>query len=468
MKKEIYSCKKIRLLLICLLFIPCSLKSFTQILDLNYFPQEKSQWCWAACSQTILDYYNISVQQCDIAEFTRTHSSQDFGEIPCCDTPGACNSPNYLYGFGGSIADILANWKVYSKEEKSPLSYKQCVNEFNQEKPFIFRWGWINGGGHFLVATGMKDSMMHYIDPLYNEGYKISHYDEVISNPSHNWTHSLLLRYTDEVYFYFDDYYTFSCAGQLSSMPVEAYGNLNSDYKLFLEIGTIEKEFSPLYKTQCLYDNLTQSIYYTPMIVDEVKLMQFRFIVEQNNVTSPSYSKRNIYIFPVPKNKIQGPEIVQPGKEYTYSCNESENPKEWIAHDGKIKHIGSTTQVKVIWSESDNPYLIFSENKNYTSYDCTLYDTLFVKISYDVNDEQQQAISLSPNPCSETLTISNIPAEFMNCSFTVQNTLAQTFTCSSYFSDNSLILHTSSLPPGVYIISIKNNSEQQEFSFIKI
>lgn len=167
---------------------------FTQYLRVPETIQEQDQWCWAGSSSCVLKYYGLNISQCTIAEYTRQVATwHNFGTVNCCVDPlQGCNYWNYNWGCLGSIEDILHHWGVYNYGVEGVLGMPVCQVEFNAGHPFIFRWGWTGGGGHFLVGHGVdvNNSMLYYMDPWFNEGLHIASYSWVVQNSEHTWTHT--------------------------------------------------------------------------------------------------------------------------------------------------------------------------------------------------------------------------------------------------------------------------------------
>lgn len=98
---------------------------------------------------------------------------------------------NYLYGNTGSIKEILETLgDLSNKGFGSPLSFEKVKSNLAESKPFVIRWGWNSGGGHFVVGHGITGNNLYYMNPWFGEGYKIATYDWVLSGNNHNWTHS--------------------------------------------------------------------------------------------------------------------------------------------------------------------------------------------------------------------------------------------------------------------------------------
>lgn len=183
---------KIRFTLVVIATLLCR-SLLGQVLTVNQITQEQNQWCWAGSSKCILDYYNNPIDQCAIADYTRTVATwHNFGSVNCCTNPsGECNYWNYNWGNPGSIQDILVHFSgIQNSGRASALSVSDVQSELGGGKPFVIRWGWTTGGGHFVVGHGYKDDMMYYMDPWYGEGLKIASYSWVVSGSSHNWTHT--------------------------------------------------------------------------------------------------------------------------------------------------------------------------------------------------------------------------------------------------------------------------------------
>lgn len=198
-----------------------------KLLDITGADQERCYWCWNACTQMILDYYDISFSQCEIAEIARQIDSinfapsvsNHFGSIPCCSTTnyntwGYCNKSNHLgscslcspaQGRAG-VADILNQLGIGSSVINTSLTFSEIMQELNARNPIIIRWEWNDGSGHFIIGKGFDkrsgDNYIYTYDPLgsfasYAAGDKISLYDWVVSGsspiPTHAWTHTLTL-----------------------------------------------------------------------------------------------------------------------------------------------------------------------------------------------------------------------------------------------------------------------------------
>jgi len=170
-----------------------------QVLNVNNNEQKHDQWCWAACSKTMLDYYGFVKQQCDIAEWTRTTATfYNFGNANCCtDATKGCNYWNYNYGEKGSIQEILVHFgNIQNTGIATALTQAEVVTELQNNRLFVIRWGWSTGGGHFIVGHGISGNNVYFMNPWFGEGLHIGTYNfmksgvDGTSTATHTWTHT--------------------------------------------------------------------------------------------------------------------------------------------------------------------------------------------------------------------------------------------------------------------------------------
>ena len=167
-----------------------------QVLNVPQNIQEYDQWCWAGVSKSVLAYYGFTKSQCEIAEYVReVNNGSSFGTVDCCADPNkGCNNPNYLYGGPGSIQDILAHFgSIQNYGIGTIISLDQVKTEISAGRPFIARWGWYSGGGHFVVGHGVAGNNIYYMNPWFGEGLHLSTYDWLVDDGNHIWTHTELI-----------------------------------------------------------------------------------------------------------------------------------------------------------------------------------------------------------------------------------------------------------------------------------
>ncbi|MFA6126182.1 MAG: T9SS type A sorting domain-containing protein [Bacteroidales bacterium] len=184
--------KAIIILNILLTVLTCRVSG--QVLDVPTVSQEQNQWCWVGVSSCVLGYYDNNVPQCEIAEYTRTveiFPDVHFGNVNCCTTPASCNNWNYNWGGPGSIEDILVHFAgIPNNKIGSSITLANISTNIADHRPFIIRWGWASGGGHFVVGYGISGENLYYMDPWPGEGKKIATYNWVKTDSIHTWTHT--------------------------------------------------------------------------------------------------------------------------------------------------------------------------------------------------------------------------------------------------------------------------------------
>jgi hypothetical protein len=161
----------------------CSIASKSQILGVSLATQEQNEWCWAGCTKSMLNYYGIAVNQCQIADYSRTVATwHSFGTTNCCTNPAlGCNYWNYNWGYAGSIQDILTHFgSIVSIGVNSALTTTQISGQIALHHLFVEHWAWSTGGGHFVVGYGISGSgstaSIYYMNPWPGEGMSIGTY----------------------------------------------------------------------------------------------------------------------------------------------------------------------------------------------------------------------------------------------------------------------------------------------------
>lgn len=191
MNKKIKSLLMVIVMMICLAGVSSVLSADVTLAVPERF-QEHSMWCWAGCSEATLEYYNQFPLQCEIANYAWNKTSC-CGDYDFYSSVKGCNKSNFLYGNDGSIQGILLHWGVDSVGMDVPLNWTESTSELDNGFPFVMRWGWTQGGGHFLVGFGYisDGSYLEYMDPWPGEGYTTSTFTYVVSAEDHDWTHTL-------------------------------------------------------------------------------------------------------------------------------------------------------------------------------------------------------------------------------------------------------------------------------------
>jgi hypothetical protein len=168
----------------------------SQVLSMPEVIQENDQWCWAGVTKSVLGYYGYPAEQCEIAEYAREVITwTSYGTTDCCVNPNqGCNYWNYNWGSAGSIQDILVHFgSVQNSGSSAALTSTQITTQIAAGRPFIVRWGWTSGGGHFVVGHGKVGSTIYYMNPWFGEGLHISTYSWLVNDGNHTWTHTNII-----------------------------------------------------------------------------------------------------------------------------------------------------------------------------------------------------------------------------------------------------------------------------------
>lgn len=127
--------------------------------------QKQTQWCWAAVSASVADYYGTAgFTQCDLA--TWAASTRGVANANCCKDGSSsdCNKPFTLDTALKHVGHLNA-----MTDGASTLPKVQ--SEIDGKHPLGVRVGWTGGGGHFLVIDGydttVADPKIALADPFY-------------------------------------------------------------------------------------------------------------------------------------------------------------------------------------------------------------------------------------------------------------------------------------------------------------
>lgn len=128
-----------------------------ELLSIPVSQQEKSNWCWAACTQMVCKFYGENPSQADIVTFT-------FG------------SPVNQGGNINHMGLALANWNVGATGLSGKLTYTEIEGDINSGSPII-----VGRNGHaevirgFYTDTSNNKYNVYFIDP-WDGSYNIVSY----------------------------------------------------------------------------------------------------------------------------------------------------------------------------------------------------------------------------------------------------------------------------------------------------
>ncbi|MCX6927470.1 MAG: hypothetical protein NT154_30330, partial [Verrucomicrobia bacterium] len=156
------------------------------ILPVRECHQEQTQWCWAACSQSVLAFYGTNVSQGYIAWYGT----------------GGMNIPNWLYGSTNELRGVDEILSYFGGIPTTGIPSYVPMEAARAEiatngRPGIIEWTWSPGeGSHALVFHGLEGNMAYLMDPWYGPtinvyGWVVQGYTDI--EGGHIWTGTLKL-----------------------------------------------------------------------------------------------------------------------------------------------------------------------------------------------------------------------------------------------------------------------------------
>lgn len=122
-------------------------------LNFTMQPQTQTNWCWAAVSASVGNYYGTgSWTQCGVATAALDRN--------CCNQPGPCN----VYGYLDSALRIT---RSFNGMNQGSLQMPAIQNQINMGRPIGLRCAWYGGGAHFLTIYGTNGNYVLIADSIY-------------------------------------------------------------------------------------------------------------------------------------------------------------------------------------------------------------------------------------------------------------------------------------------------------------
>ncbi|WP_017473780.1 C39 family peptidase [Amphibacillus jilinensis] len=154
-------------------------------LSVKSFDQEKSQWCWVAAPQIIINYHkNSKPTQCTLVKRGKNTSS-------CANEPGTLNQTKKALTESGMSSG--------GKTTSSASSYNTIKSNINNSRPLILRKEWKengkkNGVGHLSVIDGYNntDNKIRTIRIRQSGTFKSwDKYADLKNSSEFAWTHTI-------------------------------------------------------------------------------------------------------------------------------------------------------------------------------------------------------------------------------------------------------------------------------------
>ena len=145
-----------------------------QTLGVCQIEQEQNLWCWAACAEMVLRYYDIChVRQCDFANwlFQQTH---------CCAEPSSaeCNRGCFVH----DVSSLYLQWNIRSTFIGGMVPFSVLQAEIDAGRPVEIGFLWKEQGiAHVVLISGWHtdgtEEFVHVNDP--NNGFQFLTYAEL-------------------------------------------------------------------------------------------------------------------------------------------------------------------------------------------------------------------------------------------------------------------------------------------------
>lgn len=156
-------------------------------LNVPHILQENEYWCWAASTNSVIDYYGVyDLELCEVVETARELNPDYFGEDDCC-YPDNCLQGNFFDDdTDGSICGLLHYYDINNNCLGRVLTFNEVKTEINSGRPFIIRWEF-SEFAHAITITGYDEpsAKINIIDP--DDGNYLEYYSWVVQNALFDW-----------------------------------------------------------------------------------------------------------------------------------------------------------------------------------------------------------------------------------------------------------------------------------------
>lgn len=154
-------------------------------LDFVIQSQEQSEWCWAALSASIVNFYagNDSLKQCEVVK-------KVLGRSTCCED-GSSDLCNQQF----DIDSALRRLGHLARAQGNQPDFRIVDAEIKAGRPVGVRILWSDGGGHAIVVYGVTDDRQVIIaDPASANDEAIVPFDGFVYKDIGSWNGTLFTR----------------------------------------------------------------------------------------------------------------------------------------------------------------------------------------------------------------------------------------------------------------------------------
>jgi hypothetical protein len=147
----------------------------------NFYSQEQINWCWAAITQTVQEYYaGFTERQCKMV----TQIVRDNNTEYCCDKIMAATQCNQAY----FLNRILKKHSLLSQYQAQIISLDAIEKEINKDSPLSIRIKF-EETGHYLLLYGQAKEYLYIYDPK-TKDKAIYSYSSLKKYKDGTWTHT--------------------------------------------------------------------------------------------------------------------------------------------------------------------------------------------------------------------------------------------------------------------------------------
>lgn len=192
----------------CVMFGADAFASDDTTLYIPYAKQQKTNWCWAASTSMVLNYY-IDNSWIPIGSHIIVGQSISQTRIADYGTPGQPNVGNFMTGkyttkeghIMRGVSLILKHFdsSLYTQYYSGTIDSSRARHEIVvEEDPFLLVWEWKNWkGAHMVIVNGYTNNhpeqpsrgLLHIQDPWY--GPMVMSYPAMVDSSDRWWRETL-------------------------------------------------------------------------------------------------------------------------------------------------------------------------------------------------------------------------------------------------------------------------------------